>query len=157
MGRRPSDVQPPVIKCRKIRNIPPIGYGIVTGYPLRRYKLILFIIMGVVYGCLSFYTNAFRQESDQSKLTADQFGFVSSIQLKRAHLSLQFLRWLIEIKWGYQPLKALQRNGFPLSTGRSTASKPPAAPPSSPSADFVISYPGKRLFSGVFLCKSFDV
>ena len=31
----------------------------------------------------------------------------------------------------------------------STVSRPPAALPSSPSADFVISYPGKLRFSGV--------
>ena len=47
-----------------------------------------------------------------------------------------FLRWLIEIKWGYPPIEALRRNGFRLLPEKSTASKPPVVRLSSASADF---------------------
>ena len=75
-------------------------------------------------------------------------GYLRKAQHDENNLNIEVT---VEVISDFKVKKASVFNGFKRQTTKNTASRLPVALRSSASADFVVNYPGKLRFSGVFL------
>lgn len=84
-------------------------------------------------------------------------GYLRKAQHDENNLNIEVT---VEVISDFKVKKASVFNGFKRQTTKSTVSKPPAALPSSASADStskVFKIPGNHWFSGIFASERFDI